>query len=394
MALLLDADQQSLTTDPSIPVAVDGRQQNVIPFRLGMPPPPRPRPMHPPPALQPPAPLPAPLTPSGGTPVSTQQQLKKMPPPVAVPQMRISSNGGMRPPPTSSANVPLLHSSPPNQAAPSQLPLPATNGINRAAINISHVDVAKPDVMTSHSVMNGAGQAHASDISQSQDVKANVINGSPGKQSVLHSALPVNGYNFAHLAGQHSSAAALAQIALGGSSVLTAQQVQSLKSALANNGGQDFSALQNVARSLPSAYLQVPGAANFNVQQLAAGANMNIKLPAARQMQWAGVPKPGVLPNGVANGVDTTASTVGLAVPVRVPSANGTRSSGIRIPSNGQLPAHVMSPQSNHTPSPVLPANAALGQAQSPSRVQLTPTMTKASPSLQHQQSSNSKSGY
>ena len=388
MALLLDTDQQNLTTDPTIPVTVDGRQQSVIPFRLGMPPPPRPRPMHPPPALQTPAPLPAPLTPSGGTPVSMQQQLKKMPPPVAVPHMRISSNGGMRQAPTSSTNIPLLHSSPPNQTTPSQHPPPATNGINRAAINISHVDVAKPDVMTSHSVVNGSGQAHASEIAQLQDAKVNGINGSSGKQGALHSALPVNGYSLAHLAGQHPNAAALAQFP----SVLTPQQVQNLKTVLASNG-QEFSTLQNVARSLPSAYLQMPGAANFNVQQLTAGANMNIKLPAARQM-WAGVQKPVVLPNGVANGADTTASTVGLAVPVRVPSANGTRSSGIRIPSNGQLPTHVMSPQSNHTPSPVLPANAALSQAQSPSRVQLTPTLTKASPSLQHQQSSNSKSGY
>lgn len=377
MTLLVDSDQQSLMTDASIPIMVEGRQQMVVPFRLGMPQPQMRRSMHPPQGH--PAPLPAPVS-STGTPISVQQQLKKMPPPTAVPQvqMRISSNGGMRPP-SVVGNTAISQSSPPHSAVLPHHSPPVTNGINRAAINISHVDLAKPETLPNHSIMNGAPQAQQPETSQPHDPKVNGVNGSPVKLNGLHPGLPTNGYLIPPLNSQAASAAVLAnaaQFAFPGN-----MSLQNLKSVLAN--GADFSALQSVARSLPSGYLHVPNGANFNIQQLVPGANMNIKLPAARQMQWATTTTPKV------NGVDGSASP-GQAVPVRVPSTNGTRPNGMRIASNGQLTTHGMSPHLQHSPSPI----STLSQSQSPPRLPVTPTLTKASPSLQHQQSSNSKSGY
>lgn len=402
MTLLVDSDQQSLITDPTIPVMVDGRPQGIVPFRLGMAQPPMRRDatgvVRPilQPGLQQPGPLTLPLVSSNGTPVSVQQQLKKMPPPSAVPQMRISSNGGMRPPTAiagmQGSNTPAPQSSPPNSAAVSQHSSPPTNGVNRAAINMPHVEPAKPEA--NHTPLNGAIQVQQpipSEVPQSTDLKVNGINGSPIKQNAHHPIMSNNGYHLTPLANQ--AAVALANTAqypyTGNQHGLSVQQMQNLKSAFANlPNGTDIANLHNVARSIPASYLHVPGGANFNIQQLTAGANMNLKLPASRQMQWAAgaAPKVGTVPNGI----DVSASpNQGQAVPARTPSTNGTRS-GMRMP-NGQIAAHAMSPHIQHSPSPMA---AALAQSQSPPRLPLTPTLTRASPSLQHQQPGSSKSGY
>lgn len=401
MTLLVDSDQQSLMTDPTILITVEGRQQPFVPFRLGMPQPAVRRdggvirPIGPQGAQQP-VPASLSLTPSNGTPVSVQQQLKKMPPPSAVPQMRISSNGGMRPPPavpTMQGNPSVAHTSPPPSSAISlQHSPPNTNGINRAAINLPHIDSAKPEVNTSHSILNDVvhmQQPHQLEIAQPHDPK---INGSPTKQNQHHIGLPTNGYQLTPLTNQAAVALAnTTQYAYPGNQHgLSLQQVQNLKTAFAfanMQNGQDLTTLQNIARSLPT-YPHMSGATNFNIQQLTAGSNMNLKLPAARQMQWsAGAPQKGTAINGMDGSVSPN---LGQAVPVRTPSANGTHP-GMRIGTNGQLTAHSMSPHIQHSPSPT---SATLVQSQSPPRPPLTPTMTRASPSLQHQQPGSSKSGY
>ncbi|KAL0958918.1 hypothetical protein HGRIS_014234 [Hohenbuehelia grisea] len=104
ITLLSDSDMQNLATDATLTLTnAEGRQQQVTPFRLGPPvfsrlPPARLMPSVPPVGVVPaatPGPVPS------ATPVSAPAAVKKIPqPPAAVPQMRISSNGGIRSPST------------------------------------------------------------------------------------------------------------------------------------------------------------------------------------------------------------------------------------------------------------------------------------------------------
>ncbi|GLB37128.1 putative enhancer of polycomb-like protein [Lyophyllum shimeji] len=387
MTLFLDQDQQGLVNDASIPVINDGRQQLVVPFRLGIVPPLLRRLPHGAPRagvpqayqkVSPVASIP------NGTPISMQQQLKKMPPPI-VPQTRISSNGGMRPPQVvPSMQSPSSQPSASSSVTQSHLSLPISNGVNRAAINMPHVDGPKVDVNGAQSSLSSATQPFPqADPNRPHNPKSN------------NAALPHNlpqgvAATAYHLTSQ--AAAALANpMAYQGNHGLSMQQVQNLKSAFANaQAGHDSSALKGLARALPS-YIQAAGA-SFNIQQLAAASNINLKLPTARQMQWTpSTPPAKAVP--VANGVDgqrvngSVSSNATQVVPARTPSANGTRPV-VRMGSNGQF-AGQPSPQL-HSPSPI---SGAISQSQSPPRVPLTPTLPKESPSLQHQQGS-SKSGH
>ncbi|KAF5385750.1 hypothetical protein D9615_002489 [Tricholomella constricta] len=385
MTLLLDPDQQNLINDAAIPIINDGRQQMVVPFRLGLPPPQlrrgpgAPRPGGPQ-GFQKPSPAVSAL--SNGTPISIQQQLKKMPPPNTLPSMRISSNGGMRPPPVvaSMQSSSSLQSSPPNPAALSHSSPSASNGIGRAAINLPHIDASKLD--------STGAQVSSSAIQIQQPAQSDQPhNPKPNSTALLHSqpqGMAMNGGASAyHLTPQ--AAAALvnsAQFTYPGSHGLSLQQVQNLKTAFANaQVGQDPSALKGVARALPP-YLQTPGV-NFNVQQMAAASNINLKLPPSRQMQWvAGTPSSMKTSPVMAEG-----QGAGQIAPVRTPSANGTRPV-VRIGVNAQL-AGRMSPHVQPSSSPIS------GALHSPPRLPLTPTLPRASPLLQHQQSAgSSKSGY
>src|SRR5438477_186207 len=151
MTLLQDPDQTSLSTDPSITLyTADGRQQSVVPFKLGGPQivasrrdiQSRPYPV----PHQPPPPLPAAISlpPVSGTPISIPTQVKKMPHAPALPQLRISSNGGMRHPGLVvtglPANTSLPQSSPTNNVAP---PINGINGIHRGGITASPRDNVK-----------------------------------------------------------------------------------------------------------------------------------------------------------------------------------------------------------------------------------------------------------
>jgi enhancer of polycomb-like protein len=398
MTLLTDADQQNLMTDASIPLpSSEGRLQMVVPFRLGISLPPMRRDQQgnvrgyvPPLGMPQGVALSHPTQQVNGTPIAMQQQLKKMPPPTALPQMRISSNGGMR---TQAAPQSMQGSShtpshsPPNSASLPQPMTTGSNGLSRASITMPHVEGVKSEINSTPAVLNGAvqiPQPHQTDVSQSHDLTVNGISTSPPKHPI---GMATNGYlNYAATAlantGQFSQQQGL-----------TLQQMQNLKSAFANANippGQDLATFQaNIARA--GQFLHPNGTQNFNMAQSNGGANMNLKFPATRQMQWAASNAQKPMVNGLDGQTLNGSMSPGLGhtVPVRTPSANGTRP-GMRIP-NGQLNAHSISPH-HHSPSPM---PSVLAQSQSPPRLPLTPTMARASPSLQHQQAAgSSKSGY
>ncbi|KAF8881613.1 enhancer of polycomb-like-domain-containing protein [Infundibulicybe gibba] len=405
MTLFTDPDQQSLMTDPSILVTNgEGRQQMVIPFRLGMPQPMMRRdasgvPRHFPPPIPPilsqgqqPQPHPVPSPSTNGTPVSMAPQMKQMPPPASLPHMRISSNGGMRPPglpAPSQGNTSPSHLSPPHSAAAPQLTPPSANGINRPAINMPHIDASKADLTSHISLSNALAQPAQGDASQSQE---------PMPNGATHSSSPTrpksqnqhttNGFHLTPMSSYAASALSnnvhYSQQSNPQHSGLSIQQVQNLKSAFASiPPNQDMNGLQvNGARN-PGPFMHVvPNGANFNLQ-LGAGANLNLKLPASRQVQWSSGGSPVQRPATVVNGVEipiagSPTPNINHSMPVRSPSANGSRP-GLRAPGN----ITGLSTHNHQGPSP-LPSS--ISQAQSPPRPPMTPTMTLASPSLQHQQ--------
>ncbi|KIL58931.1 hypothetical protein M378DRAFT_170023 [Amanita muscaria Koide BX008] len=409
--LIGEAEQHSLFTDPSIPVPTpEGRYQTVIPYRLGMVATAR-RDQggavrgYPPPGVIPPGHpgLPHPPAPgSNGTPISVQHQVKKMPPPTSVPQMRISSNGGMRPPTVpAAANLPAAvnmqtSSNTPAPAAPTappqvpsvvQHPTPAlTNGVGRAAITMPHVEPVKLEAL-----VNGpATLTTPSDATgQVPDVVANGTSNRPKSQNQVPVLQP-NGY---HLLANYQAALAnpvFAQYMNGQHSGLTLQQMQNLKATFATLPAQDLAAMQSVAgRPLQGAYMHLANARNLNVP-LSAAAN-NLKLPTTQPLQWTGgspLQRPASAVNGVGvngiNGLDSQNLTTSVSptnTPARTSSANGTRQqNGVRpgILPNGQMP---LSPHLQHSPSPM---SSTLSQ--SPPRLPMTPTLGLPSPSLQHQQ--------
>ncbi|PPQ93891.1 hypothetical protein CVT25_007804 [Psilocybe cyanescens] len=409
MTLFNESDHVSLMNDPTIYITgPDGRQHPVVPYRLGMPAPPirrdaqgRPYPMQH--NIPPNHPL-ANMVGVNGIPVAMQHQIKKMQPPTAAPQMRISSNGGMRPPVISVSNLQQQqqvngtvahHVSSPHPVpvpVPQHSPLNGVNGISRAAISMPHVEVQKQEIIATPAIANGVSSNPQPDANAEM-----TVNGLPVRpksqnvtpQSHLGLGVPTNGYHLTPM--NNMTAAALVnsaafqqhnqnqQIPTG----LSLQQVQNLKNVFANMPAPELAAFQ-AARGIPASYMHPPNGANMNIQ-IAQGTNMNLKLPAARQMQWMNSPmqRPPSVVNGTdgqINGAMVASPNIGHSVPVRSPSANGSRPvlrNGVHM--NGQ---HSMSPHMQHSPSP-LPN---ISQSQSPPRVPMTPNMTMASPSLQHQQ--------
>ncbi|KAF9483666.1 hypothetical protein BDN70DRAFT_799389 [Pholiota conissans] len=413
MTLYQESDHMQLLNDPTVIITTsDNITVPIVPYRLGMPPPPYHRRdastmmRYPPNAMHPQV-HPLGMTAAAGTPVSMQHQIKKMQPPTAAPQMRISSNGGMRPPSMSVPNVQTngmqnnglqTNGTTPHHLSPHPMPVPVpqhsppngVNGMSRAAISMPHVEVQKPEVISTPAIPNGVSPIPQTEVSTEMSVNGLPVR--PKSQNVTpqsHLALgvPANGY---HLTPMNNMTAALVNSAsyphnqnqqhpTGG---LSLQQVQNLKSIFTNIPPADVNAL--TARGLPNGYMHVPNGGNMNMQ-ISPGTNMNLKLPAARQMQWMNSPmqRPASVVNGIdgqMNGVHVASPNVGHAVPVRSPSANGSRPgmrNGVHV--NGQ---HSMSPHMQHSPSP-LPN---IAQSQSPPRVPLAPNMGMASPSLSQQQ--------
>lgn len=419
VTLLQDQDHQSLVTDNSLTViGPDGRMQSIVPYRLGMQQPmirrdaqlgQRPGGVHP---SQTGAPMP------NGTPISVQTQMKKMQPPVGVPQpqARISSNGGMRPP-TTPVVTSMSPSSVPAQSSPTQmLPPPpvvqqSINGVNRSPTR-PEPEVLKLEVLPNPNTIVPSQNEPAPPVhvismpppadpnspsrpksSQNQHLTVSMQNGY--HVATMNGFPPQNGPQYVHHAnGQHN---------VQHNGQLSIQQMANLKSAFASvqmQPNQDMNGIHtNNGRGMQAQYMSHPvqGSNHFNMQ-LGAGANMNLKLPPARQAQWSSIPSPLQHNTSLANAVDASNMNVsmspnpshampGQGPPMRTPSANGSRN-GVRVPSHmmgqpGQLGpmAMAMSPYLQNSPSP---SHAQLQPT--PPRPSPTPPMTMVSPSLQHQQ--------
>lgn len=388
MTLLADSDQAGLVTDNALPVVTnDGRQLMFVPFRLGVPPSIHRRdpggtfrPIYPalaqflaqpPPAHNAPQQLPG--LPNV-TPAAIQQQIKKMPPPNAVPQMRISSNGGMRPTITAvngvnglQPAVSIAHTSPPQPVPVPQHSPGGVNGVvSRPAIAMPHVDVVKAEVHQPSALANGAISIQQSDSVQSTDSSPATVSPARPKSQTQSVSMSANGFHVP------SNYAAYAQMA-------------NLKTAFPGLPQADIANLQSQLQRMP--YMLTNATAN----NLQLNANASLKVAAARQMQWANPPlqRPTSVVNGMegvntinVNGVNGVNGVQSSPPPHHVsataPTTNGSRPA-MRISSNGTMS---MSPLPQHTPSP-LPH---IAQSQSPPRLPMTPTMTMASPSIQQQQ--------
>jgi enhancer of polycomb-like protein len=90
--------------------------------------------------------------------VAVQHQVKKMPPPSSVPQMRTSLNGGMHSVPIVSALQATLNAqvTVPHAVAVMQHPMPSMmNGVGQATMNMPHVDALKLDNHVNSALING-----------------------------------------------------------------------------------------------------------------------------------------------------------------------------------------------------------------------------------------------
>ncbi|KAF8871061.1 hypothetical protein CPB84DRAFT_1855208 [Gymnopilus junonius] len=290
--LFTETDHLHLLSDPSVIVnGPDSRLHIVMPYQLGMPPTimrrdaqgvlwPYPPNMPLPPHLAPNQALALVAAANGMAPVAMQQQLKKMQPPSATPQMRISSNGGMRPPgiPVTNlqANGAIAHHVSPPHPLPVLIPQHSPpDGVN-----------SKSDVAPTPAITNSV-----SAISQSE---GNV-------------EIPVNRVP----------------------PCLKSQNVtQNLCSVFATmpNVNPDLAAIQ--AKTLANVYMHA-GANGVNMGLQLPQANMNLKLPVNRQMQWhnRAIQWPPSTVNGLGgriNGNHASSPSMGHAVPVRTPFANGS----------------------------------------------------------------------
>jgi enhancer of polycomb-like protein len=399
MTLLQDPDHVPLMTDPSIVVtSADGRQQSVTPFKLG----PqtlvrrdaqgRPYPL----ALQPHTPQPGISVPP--TPISVPTQVKKIPPAAVPPQLRISANGGLRAPG-------LVTGSPPNasgvQPSPTNTLTPTMNGVNgihRSGSTVPQRDLLKADSNPTIPVLSAVGQNHA-DLhppSEITNVGRPISPVRPKSQNQHPIAIPngyhltaMNGYpgtQYLHAAAQHNG--------------LSVQQMQNLKTSFGvMPPGADLTTLQtNSGRQISTPYMGhvVTNGANFNMPLH--GANMNLKLPPARQMQWSSPPIQrgnNGMDSSSLNGSPSPSHVHTLPIPpVRSPSANGSRAGMRGIPSAashslaqgaaGHLVSHSMSPLLQHSPPPMPTLQG-----------QPSPRQMMVSPLLQHQQPvGSSQSGY
>ncbi|KAF4622202.1 hypothetical protein D9613_009361 [Agrocybe pediades] len=407
MTLLKEQDQIILSSDPTLIVTgLEGRQQKVIPYRLGM----QPQPimmkkdsqgvMRPFQAslaqLHPNHPLA--IAAANGTPIAMPHQIKKMQPPTAAPQMRISSNGGMRPPSIPVSNLQTNGATPHHVSPPHPLPVPVpqhsppngVNGMSRAAISMPHVDVQKPpEVVPTPAIPNGGTAIPQPEANA--DATISGVPARPKSQNItphtnLALGVPTTGYHLTPMTNLAQNGLVNAATFQQGQTqpqlpgALSIQQLHTLKTAFAGVNGanpHDLALLQ--ARGLPVSYVPVNNG-NLNLQ-MPQTTNINLKLPAARQMQWLNSPmqRPASAANGVDAQVNGVTPVVNHSVPVRTPSANSIRPAMRNGLMNGQ---HSMSPHMQHSPTPM----PNISQSQSPPRVPMTPNMGIASPAMQQQQ--------
>ncbi|KAJ2925726.1 hypothetical protein H1R20_g11362, partial [Candolleomyces eurysporus] len=283
MMALTDMDHQMLTTDQTLylPTA-EGRQLTVVPWRIGYG-----QPMvRNPHFRQPPGML---ATPPGGAPANgaagqgtvpvgtpvALQHLKKMPPPTAIPQMRISSNGGMRPPGVPASALP--NGAAPQQSPPQPLSLPAAqhapvngvNGTGRAAIAMPHVEMVKPVVEAPAAngtppVPSPASTETTTTTPSQNQVPMAIANGFPVNPATAAAAAFVTG-NYQLPNGQ------------GIAHNMSPQKMQDLKSFITSMGPQQLAAFQAAqAQTNRAAFAQT----YMNVSH-ANGNGQSLQIPAA-----------------------------------------------------------------------------------------------------------------
>ncbi|XP_006456605.1 hypothetical protein AGABI2DRAFT_195675 [Agaricus bisporus var. bisporus H97] len=398
MTLLADTDQLALVTDNAIPVVTtDGRQLMFAPFRLGLPPSIQRRDANGKihsfyPALSqfltqaaPAHAGPPQLSGLSNIAPAIQQQLKKMPPPNSLPQLRISSNGGMRNG-VNGLQSSIAHTSPPQPVPVPQHSPNSANGVaSRPAISMPHVDVVKTEVHPPSALANGT-LVQPTDSTQSTDSAPASVSPARPKSQTQGVNVSLNAF---HVPNNYAAA---------GLTPAAYPQMpnQSLKTAFANLSHlpqTDFAAIQSQLQRMT----YVPVLAGTPANNLQFNANASLKVNAARHMQWAAsnsLQRPTSVVNGM-DGVNTINGVNGLNgvqssppppshVTATPPTTNGSRTA-MRISSNG------MSPMPQHTPSPI----PHISQSQSPPRLPITPTMTMASPSVQQQQTvGGSQIGY
>ena len=382
MTLFSEKDHAHLLKDPALTVLnAEGRPQAVFPYRLGafQPQPPRKEPQTVVRQSQ--------LTMSGapvaqqvsiaslnGTTVSNQHQIKTMAPPVLAPQMRISSNGGMRPPGVPASNLQNNGDTPHHVAPPQPIPIPVSqhSPTSRAAIAMPHVDVQKPEAIVTSAISNSAISTPQPDVNAES-----TLNGSPVRPKVQNPTLqqhgglsvPTNGF---HLTPMTNMTAPMINSAFGqNTGGLSLQQVQNLKTVFANIPPPDLAV---VGRVISASYLAANGT-NMNMQ-LPAGANM--KMLPARQMQRTmnstSFQKVASVVNGMEGQINGGATITASSHAPQTPSRNG-------VHVNGQ---HSLTPHAQPSLSPLPNINSTQGQP-SP-RPSMVSTAGIPSSSLQQQQ--------
>ncbi|KAI0300651.1 enhancer of polycomb-like-domain-containing protein [Multifurca ochricompacta] len=304
MSLYQEDDHQRLTTDPTIYTpSSDGRLLGFLPYRTGIAPAFRrdaiivgPRPLVPQTPSQAAAmqqhqqqlaqqsALGMPQT--TGTPISMQQQMKKLPSALNVPQMRISSNGSLRPPAT-----PVLAAITPSAPQTS----PQSSPTLTAANSQTSPTPVPPSLNGSEESSSTPAQQQDCVIPSGDATPTGLSTGSPMpmQPNQGHHAISLpNGYHM-----QNNYAAAMTNGATTylhpgtQQNGLSVQQIQ-LKNVF-SNGQQEIPIPVNGSR--PASYIgHVSNGTNFNLPVGAVGvnvgmnlSNINLKLPSTRPMQWA-----------------------------------------------------------------------------------------------------------
>jgi enhancer of polycomb-like protein len=204
---------------------------------------------------------------NNGTPISVQAQLKKMQPLAGLPQMRISSNGGMRPPaqsivasmqplPPQQQPQPQNHSSPPRPS-----PTPTINGINGANRNGNASDNDETMAKPNPTAVNGTQNQMDASLIHIDGNAPRQLPSSPTKaqaQQQQHLVLP-NGYHLTAMNGftPFSNGSQYPHSLNGRHNGLSVQQLQNIKATFANSmsTGQDLNTLHTNGR-LPASFIR------------------------------------------------------------------------------------------------------------------------------------------
>ena len=387
MTVFSDKDHLHLLKDPALTVInAEGRAQAVLPYRLGL--------FQPQPSRRDAqavvrqglstlngAPVAQQLSvaPLNGAAASNQHQIKTVTAPVLGPQMRISSNGGLRPPTVPPTNL-QSNANTQNITPPQPIPIPVSqhSPASRAAIAMPHVDGQKPEVNVTPLVSNSAMPTSQPDANTELSVDGSLGRPKAPDPTQHGPSVHTNGFHLTPMInmippinssfGQNQHT--------GG---LSLQQMQNLKTAFANIPAPDLAALQNVGRAISASYMNLAvNGTNMNMQ-LPAGGNM--KMSPARQMQRvmnsASFQK---LASGV-NGTDgqlnggstitagnpMPSSPALLASDVQTPSRNGNHVSGQRSLTPHSQPTsspHLNGVQAQPSPRPTVASTAGMSMQQ------------------------------